>query len=192
MTEQSENIALREKLLSPSKRIIIKVGSRLLAESPAARPATIGDQIAAQRGSKDFIIVSSGSISLGMKSLGMKTRPTDMPSLQSAAAIGQSRLIQQWEHAFSAHNITIAQILLTHDDITHRKRFLNARQTIRTLLNHSVIPIVNENDTVAVHEIKYGDNDLLAALLGNLISADAILLLTDVNGLYDEMVPGYH
>jgi glutamate 5-kinase len=168
--------------------VVVKVGSRLLAESPAGRPAIIADQVAALREQRELevVIVSSGAISLGVQALGGDSRPRDLPALQAAAAVGQGRLLQFWEHAFAAHGMTIGQVLLTHDDIADRTRFLNARRALRALLDNGVVPIVNENDTVAVEEIKYGDNDLLAALVCNLISADTFIALTDVEGLRDE------
>jgi len=116
---------------------------------------------------------------------GMKQRPTEMPELQAAAAVGQSRLMQHWEHAFGAHSTEIGQVLLTHDDLGDRRRFLSARLTLRALLDHGCVPIINENDTVATEEIKFGDNDQLAALVVNLISADALVILTDVEGVRD-------
>jgi len=171
--------------LASVKRIVIKVGSSLLAASPAGRPAAIADEIANLSPGVEVVVVSSGAISLGTKSLGLKDRPDDLPRLQAAAAIGQTQLMRSWEHAFAAHSLTTAQVLLTHDDLSNRRRFINARNALRALLDAGVIPIINENDTVAVEEIKYGDNDLLAALVCNLITADALILLTDVDGLHD-------
>ena len=178
---------MRQAAFGAAKRIVVKVGSRLLANSPAARPATIADEIAALRrdGDREFVVVSSGAISLGVRALGMGARPHTLPALQAAAAVGQSRLVQHWEHAFAAHELRIGQVLLTHDDLANRRRFLNARHALRALLELGVVPLINENDTVAVEEIKYGDNDLLAALVCNLVSADALIILTDVNGLLD-------
>ncbi|MCP4446079.1 MAG: glutamate 5-kinase [Myxococcales bacterium] len=172
--------------LASAKRIVLKVGSSLLAASPAGQPAAIADEIVMlQDRGIETVIVSSGAIALGLKGLGLDSRPKDLPSLQAAAAIGQSRLLQNWEHAFSAHQGRIAQILLTYDDVSNRVRFLNARHALRALLSAGVVPIVNENDTVAVDEIRYGDNDQLAALVCNLISADALIIYTDVDGLHD-------
>jgi glutamate 5-kinase len=178
---------MRRAAFGSAKRIVVKVGSRLLADSPAARPATIADEIAAlsSDGSREFVVVSSGAISLGVRAMGLATRPHKLPDLQAAAAIGQGRLLHHWEHAFAVHSLRTGQVLLTHDDLANRRRFLNARHALRALLDAGVIPVVNENDTVAVQEIKYGDNDLLGALVGNLISADALIILTDVEGLLD-------
>ncbi|MCX5743146.1 MAG: glutamate 5-kinase [Proteobacteria bacterium] len=172
--------------LTTARRVVVKIGSRLLAESPAGRPAAIADQIVAlrQRG-VECIIVSSGAIALGMRRLGLTARPTDLPGLQAAAAVGQSRLMQHWEHAFGVHDVPIGQVLVTHDDLGDRRRFLSARMTLRALLDQRVVPIINENDTVATEEIKFGDNDQLAALVVNLVSADALVILTDVEGVRD-------
>ncbi len=168
------------------RRVVVKIGSRLLAESPASRPATIADQVVElRRRGVEVVIVSSGAIALGVRRLRLVGRPHELPVLQAAAAVGQSRLMQHWEHAFAAHDIAIGQVLLTHDDLGDRRRFLSARQTLRALLDHQVIPIINENDTVATEEIKFGDNDQLAALVCNLVSADALVILTDVEGVRD-------
>ncbi len=172
--------------LTAAKRIVVKIGSRLIAESPAGRPAGIADQVVAlQQSGHEVIIVSSGAIALGVRRLRLNARPTDLPGLQAAAAVGQSRLMQAWEHAFSAHDRAIGQVLLTHDDLGDRRRFLSARLTLRALLDQGVVPIINENDTVATDEIKFGDNDQLAALVCNLVSADLLIILTDVEGVRD-------
>jgi len=181
-------IAAREPRaqLIDARRIVVKIGSRLLAESPAGRPAAIADQIVElRRRDVEVIIVSSGAIALGVRRLRLPGRPRDLPSLQAAAAVGQSRLMQHWEHAFAVHDLAIGQVLLTHDDLGDRRRFLSARLTLRALLDHGVVPIINENDTVATDEIKFGDNDQLAALVVNLIGADALIILTDVEGVRD-------
>ncbi len=177
----------RAEHLTSAKRIVLKVGSSLLAASPAGQPAAIADEIAMLKDQGiETVIVSSGAIALGLPGLGLTSRPTELPSLQAAAAIGQSRLVQNWEHAFAAHQTRIAQVLLTHDDVSRRTRFLNARHALRALLSAGVVPIVNENDTVAIDEIRYGDNDQLAAMVCNLVSADALIIYTDVDGLHDK------
>ncbi|HEY4239568.1 MAG TPA: glutamate 5-kinase [Kofleriaceae bacterium] len=169
-----------------ARRVVVKIGSRLLAESPAMRPAAIADQvIELRRRGVEVVIVSSGAIALGIRRLRLTARPTELPGLQAAAAVGQSRLMQHWEHAFAAHDTAIGQVLLTHDDLGDRRRFLSARLTLRALLDQDVVPIINENDTVATDEIKFGDNDQLAALVCNLVSADALVILTDVEGVRD-------
>jgi glutamate 5-kinase len=174
------------ELLADARRVVVKLGSRLVAESPASRPAAIADQVHALRArGVEVVVVSSGAIALGVRRLALPARPTELPALQAAAAVGQSRLMQHWEHAFAAHDIAIGQVLLTHDDLGDRRRFLSARLTLRALLDHRVVPIINENDTVATDEIKFGDNDQLAALVCNLVSADALVILTDVEGVRD-------
>jgi glutamate 5-kinase len=173
-------------LLTTARRAVVKIGSRLLAESPAGRPAAIADQVAElRRRGVEVVIVSSGAIALGVRRLGLATRPSELPALQAAAAVGQARLMQHWEHAFSVHDIAIGQVLLTHDDLGDRRRFLSARLTLRALLDAGCVPIINENDTVATEEIKFGDNDQLAALVCNLVSADVLIILTDVEGVRD-------
>jgi glutamate 5-kinase len=168
------------------KRVVIKIGSRLIAESPVGRPAALADQIATLRATgREVVVVSSGAIALGIRRLRLTARPTELPGLQAAAAVGQSRLMAHWEAAFAVHDLAIGQVLLTHDDMGDRRRFLSARHTLRALLNHGVVPIINENDTVATEEIKFGDNDQLAALVCNLISADLLVILTDVEGVRD-------
>jgi glutamate 5-kinase len=129
-------------------------------------------------------LVSSGAVAEGMQRLGWKKRPTAVNELQAAAAVGQMGLVQMYESCFSQHGLHTAQVLLTHDDLADRKRYLNARSTLRTLLAMGVIPIINENDTVVTDEIRFGDNDTLASLVANLIEADALVILTDQSGLY--------
>ena len=182
----TETIDPARALLDRCKRVVVKIGSRLVADAPASRPAHLADQVALlrQRG-VEIAIVSSGAIALGMRRLKLTKRPDELPALQAAAAVGQSRLMQHWEHAFAAHELVIGQVLVTHDDMGDRRRFLSARLTLRALLDHGVVPIINENDTVANDEIKFGDNDQLAALVTNLISADALVILTDVEGVRD-------
>ena len=181
MTERDERAELKDV-----RRVVVKIGSRLIADSPVSRPATIADQVATLRKRGiEVVIVSSGAIALGLPRLKMTARPTEMPELQAAAAVGQSRLMQNWEHAFGAHQIEIGQVLVTHDDLSDRRRFLSARLTLRALLDLGVVPIINENDTVATEEIKFGDNDQLAALVCNLVSADVLVILTDVEGVRD-------
>jgi glutamate 5-kinase len=179
-------VAPERQSLIQAKRVVVKIGSRLLAESPASRPAAIGDQVVElRRRGVEVIIVSSGAIALGLRRLGLAKRPHELPGLQAAAAVGQSLLMQHWEHAFAVHDVAIGQVLLTHEDLGDRRRFLSARLTLRALLDQSVVPIINENDTVATEEIKFGDNDQLAALVCNLVSADALVILTDVEGVRD-------
>ncbi|HYE35979.1 glutamate 5-kinase [Methylocaldum sp.] len=171
-------------------RIIIKIGSSLLTRGGRGldMPA-IGDwvaQIAALRHQNvEVLLVSSGSVAEGMCRLGWKTRPRSLHELQAAASVGQMGLIQTYESLFQQHNLHTAQILLTHDDLSDRQRYLNARSTMLTLLELGVVPVINENDTVANEEIRFGDNDTLAALVANLLEADLLVILTDQMGLYE-------
>ncbi|HEY5790118.1 MAG TPA: glutamate 5-kinase, partial [Gammaproteobacteria bacterium] len=134
---------------------------------------------------KEVILVSSGAVAAGMRRLGWTTRPHELHELQAAAAVGQVGLVQAYESAFQAHGRRTAQVLLTHDDLSNRRRYLNARSTLRTLLGHGVVPVINENDTVAVEELRFGDNDTLAAMVANLVEAELLVILTDQGGLYD-------
>jgi len=144
------------------------------------------EQITALRArGADVVLVSSGAVAEGMQRLGWQRRPHALFELQAAAAVGQMGLIQAYESCFKRHGVHAAQILLTHDDLANRQRYLNARSTLRTLLKLGVVPVVNENDTVAVDEIRFGDNDTLAALVANLLEAEVLVLLTDQPGMYD-------
>lgn len=187
MSEAPDHSAAMERVaLRSVKRVVVKIGSKLLVEAPTSRPAMIAEQVAALRGrGVEVVIVSSGSIALGIDHLQLAARPTELPALQAVAAVGQSRLMQQWDLGFAPHAIPVGQVLVTHDDLGNRQRFLSARMTLRALLDHRVVPIINENDTVASEEIKFGDNDQLAALVCNLVSADALVILTDVEGVRD-------
>lgn len=174
-----------------SKRWVIKIGSALLTNDGQGldRKAMQGwvEQMAVLRAKGiEVVLVSSGSVAEGLLRLGQTKRPTDVHQLQAAAAVGQMGLVQAYESAFSKHGLLTAQILLTHDDLSNRERYLNASNTIQALLEHGVIPIINENDSVVTEEICVGDNDTLAALTANLISADVLVILTDQQGLYDD------
>ena len=174
-----------------AKRWVVKVGSSLLTNNGRGLDENLisawAAQIAALRQSGiEVVLVSSGAVAEGMKRLGWERRPHALHDLQAAAAVGQMGLVQTYETCFQKHSIRTAQILLTHDDLADRQRYLNARSTVRTLLNLGVVPVINENDTVAVEEIRFGDNDTLAALVTNLIEADLLVLLTDQPGMYDE------
>jgi len=172
--------------LGAARRVVIKIGSRLLAEDVEARVATLAAEARAlaDRGIK-AVIVTSGAIALGVKRLGLPSRPKTMPGLQAAAAVGQGHLIQFWERALSSVGLASGQVLLTHDDVRDRRRYLNARHALGELLSLGAVPVINENDTVSVDEIKFGDNDRLAALTTSLVEADVLCILTDVDGLYD-------
>jgi glutamate 5-kinase len=175
-----------EQLKKDYQCIVIKIGASLLVN------AQVVDQLIPQiadliRQGRRVILVSSGAIACGMGILGLKTRPTKLSSLQAAASIGQSELMQLYRKRFSVYNIKCAQILLTWEDFDDRTRYLNAKNTIQALLKCDALPIINENDTVSVDEIKFGDNDRLSALVANLIDADILIILSDVEGL---MEPG--
>ncbi|MFN2328504.1 MAG: glutamate 5-kinase [Chromatocurvus sp.] len=176
--------------LSSARRWVVKVGSALLTDDgrglDTAMICSLAQQIVSLRSAGcEVVLVSSGAVSAGVVRLGWPRRPTVLHELQAAAAVGQSVLLQQYEQAFQRYGLTTAQILLGHDDVAARDRYLNARTTLTTLLRLNVLPVVNENDTVATEEIRFGDNDSLAALVANLIDADALLLLTDQDGLFD-------
>lgn len=177
--------------LARTRRWVIKIGSSLLTnDGRGLDREAIGawvEQIAALRaGGVEVMLVSSGAVAAGISRLGWRERPHALHELQAAAAVGQMGLIQVYESHFQRFGLHTAQVLLTHDDLSHRKRYLNARSTLRTLLKLGVVPIVNENDTVAIDEIRLGDNDTLAALVANLVEADLLLILTDQEGLYEQ------
>jgi glutamate 5-kinase len=176
-------------VIAEAKRLVVKVGSSLVTDEGRGLDrqalARWSAQIARLRAmGKDVVLVSSGAIAEGMLRLGWDKRPTQIPELQAAAAVGQMGLAQAYETSFAQHGIHTAQILLTHDDLSDRRRYLNARSTLFTLLRLGVVPIINENDTVVTDEIKFGDNDTLGSLVTNLIEADALVILTDQAGLY--------
>lgn len=180
---------MSRQALTSAKRIVIKIGSALLTNDGAGLDkqgiANWVDQIAAlkQQG-VEVILVSSGSVAEGMTRLGWKKRPSALHELQAAAAVGQMGLVQCYESNFARHEYLTAQVLLTHADLSNRNRYLNARSAIRTLIDLGVVPIINENDTVITDEIRFGDNDTLGALVANLIEADALIILTDQDGLF--------
>ncbi len=172
-----------------SRRWVVKVGSSLVTNDGRgldhAAVARLASEIAAlKRDGREVVLVSSGAIAEGMQRLGWDRRPKAIHDLQAAAAVGQMGLVQAYEAAFAKHGLRTAQILLTHDDLADRRRYLNARSTLRTLIGLAVVPIINENDTVTTDEIRVGDNDTLGALVTNLIEADVLVLLTDQPGLY--------
>ncbi len=172
-----------------AKRIVVKVGSSLVTDEGRGVDArAIGEwcrQLAALREQGvESVVVSSGAIAEGMKRLGWSQRPRELHALQAAAAVGQMGLAQMYETHLRAHDLASAQVLLTHADLSHRERYLNARSTLTTLLQHGVLPVINENDTVVNDEIKFGDNDTLGALVANLLDADVLVILTDQQGLY--------
>ncbi len=181
----------KRQSLRACKRVVVKIGSALLTNDGRGLCVEGLDawvaQIAALRADgREVVLVSSGAVAEGMTRLGWKERPDDLHKLQAAAAVGQMGLVQAYEQRFRTHNLQTAQILLGHDDISARDRYLNARGTLLTLLELGVVPVVNENDTVVTDEIRFGDNDTLAALVANLIDADTLVILTDQCGLFAE------
>ena len=180
----------REKI-ADSKRWVIKIGSALLTDSGQGlnRQALGGwvDQMAdLMEAGNEVILVSSGAVAEGMCRMGWESRPETLHELQAAAAIGQMGLVQAWESCFQRRSRHTAQVLVTHDDLSNRQRYLNARSTLLTLIDLGVVPVVNENDAVANDELRFGDNDTLAALVANLVEADVLVLLTDQEGLFEE------
>ncbi|MCA0400911.1 MAG: glutamate 5-kinase [Proteobacteria bacterium] len=175
--------------LSTFRRIVIKVGSSLLVDRKTGLKrewlsALAGDIAALHAGGADVLVVSSGAIALGRGVLGLKKPVLELEEAQAAAAVGQIALARVWAESLATHAITAAQVLLTYGDTEERRRYLNARATLHTLLGHRAIPVINENDTVATQEIRYGDNDRLAARVGSMASADCVVLLSDIDGLF--------
>lgn len=181
----------RKEIFKNTKRIVVKVGtSTLTFPDTSLNIGQIGslvkDLVQVKETGKEVVLVTSGAIATGMGKLGWKIRPKSIPGQQAAAAVGQSHLMRIYELIFGEYGQIVAQVLLTQGDINDRKRYINASNTISTLLQSNVIPIINENDTVAVDEIKFGDNDTLSAMLINLIKADLLIVLSDVDGFYDQ------
>ena len=181
----------RRQQLSQTKRWVIKVGSSLVTKNGRGLNLDAIGNLASQLATlvdigKEVILVSSGAIAEGMNRLAWDKRPHAVYELQAAAAVGQMGLIQAYESCLQKHSLHSAQVLLTHEDLQDRKRYLNARTTLRKLLSLKVIPVVNENDTVSTDEIKFGDNDTLAALVSNLVEADTLIILTDQEGVYEK------
>lgn len=176
--------------LASARRIVVKVGSSLIVDSAAAQVkrewlASLAADIAEfKRAKKDVVIVSSGAIALGRRALGLRSGPLRLEESQAAAAAGQVRLAQSYVDAFQAYNIAVAQILLTLEDTEARRRYLNARDTISRLLSLGALPVINENDSIATAEIRYGDNDRLGARVASMLQADLLILLSDIDGLY--------
>ena len=181
---------MRKALLAHVKRVVIKIGSGVISNTSGMeddRVSALSTDICRllDRG-LEVIVVSSGAISAGKGQLGITGRPQTIPQKQAAAAIGQTQIILKYKETFQSQNHNVAQVLLTRDDLSNRRRYLNARNTVMTLLEYGVTPIVNENDTVVVEEIRFGDNDNLSALVTSLVEADLLIILSDVDGLYDQ------
>lgn len=191
MSNSSVKLQCRDQLPS-TRRWVVKIGSALLTGDGAGvdRHAIAGWVTQMAQLHKDqgieFVLVSSGAVAEGMSRLGWGVRPTSIHELQAAAAVGQMGLVQTWESAFQEHGLHTAQVLLTHDDLSDRKRYLNSRSSLLTLIELGVIPVVNENDSVVTDEIRFGDNDTLGALVANLVEAEVLVILTDQKGLYDK------
>jgi glutamate 5-kinase len=171
-------------------RIVVKLGTGVLTDSrklidPAQLEQLVAQLAALKKSGKEIVLVTSGAVGAGMGALGYNLRPTDLAEKQACAAVGQSRLMAAYDKLFSAHEIVVAQVLLTHEDLEHHERHLNARNTLVTLLNRGVVPIINENDAVSFTEIKFGDNDKLSALVASLLPADLLVILTTVDGVIE-------
>ncbi|MBM4362467.1 MAG: glutamate 5-kinase, partial [Deltaproteobacteria bacterium] len=172
--------------LARAQRIVVKIGSRAIAGDGDPIPSMVRQLVELDGGRRSFVVVTSGAIALGTARLGYSRRPKEMGRLQAAAAAGQSVLMQRWSEAFASHGRVAAQVLLTHADLAERDRANNAREALAALLDARAIPVINENDTVSTDEIRFGDNDQLASMVTPLVAADALLLLTDVDGVLDE------
>jgi glutamate 5-kinase len=182
---------MRDKI-KQGKRWVVKVGSSLLTNDGLGLDVDAiadwaGQLVAMQKLGIQLVLVSSGAVAEGVARLGLKSRPKQVHLQQAAAAVGQMGLIQAYESCFMRQGVHAAQILLSHEDLSNRTGYLNARSTLITLLDMGVVPVVNENDTVAIAELCFGDNDTLAALVANLINADVMVVLTDQDGLYDSL-----
>ncbi len=180
---------LRREFVRRAKRVVVKIGSRVLSSERGLHARRIGRLVrelaALHDQDKKLVVVSSGAIASGLSRLGLAKRPRDLPQEQALAAVGQIRLMALYENCFGGHGKHVAQVLLTHEDLANRKRYLNAKHTLKTLLDWNIIPIVNENDTVAVEEVKFGDNDHLSALVATLMEMDLLVILSDVDGVFD-------
>jgi glutamate 5-kinase len=181
---------VRREPLKAAARVVVKLGTGVLTDSrkqlDLAQVEQLVAQVAAQRqAGRELVLVSSGAVGAGMGVLGCEKRPTDLAELQACAAVGQSRLMATYERLFGQFGLHVAQVLLTHEDLEHHERHLNARNTLVTLLDRGVVPIVNENDAVSFTEIKFGDNDKLSALVASLLPADLLVILTTVDGVIE-------
>jgi len=180
----------KKLILKRARRVVVKIGSQILSSSDGIEEARlrglVRDLAELHEHNKEIVVVSSGAVAAGMSRLGRKERPKSIPEKQALAAVGQIKLMALYEGAFSKFDKSVAQVLLTADDLANRKRYINAKHTFQMLLESSIIPIVNENDTVAVEEMKFGDNDHLSALVATLLEADLLVILSDVEGVYDK------
>jgi glutamate 5-kinase len=179
----------KKSILRRARRVVVKIGSQILSSAIGIEEARleglVSELAALHDQGKEIVVVSSGAVAAGMARLGRRERPQSIPEKQALAAVGQIRLMALYERAFGKFSKNVAQVLLTHEDLANRQRYLNAKHTFQMLLVSSIISIVNENDTVAVDEMKFGDNDHLSALVATLLEADLLLILSDVEGVYD-------
>ena len=179
----------KKRILRTARRVVVKIGSQVLSSPEGIEEGRIKglarDLAQLHDQGKEVVLVSSGAVAAGMTRLGLKERPKTIPQKQALAAVGQIKLMALYERCFSRFNKNVAQVLLTHEDLANRSRYLNAKHTLQTLLDLSIIPVVNENDTVAVEEMKFGDNDHLSSLVATLLEADLLIILSDVDGVYD-------
>ena len=181
---------VRREVVDSARTLVIKVGTNVLARTEVSLDVARIEALAAQvhrvlQTGRQVVVVSSGAVGAGMGILGLKTRPGDLPHLQAAAATGQAHLMRRWNEALQQHGYHAAQILVTANDFRHRARYLNIRNTINTLFEYSVVPVINENDTVSIDEIKFGDNDRLAAMVTNLLHEPLLIILSVIDGLFD-------
>ena len=178
----------RREVVEAARRVVVKVGSSSLTAADGiddGRIELLAASLADRRKDTEIVLVSSGAIAAGLKPLGLRVRPRDLATQQAAASIGQGLLVHRYTEAFARRRVTVGQILLTADDVVRRSHYRNAQRTLYTLLEMGALPLVNENDTVATEEIRFGDNDRLAALVAHLVHADLFIMLSDVDGLYD-------
>src|SRR5436190_9677657 len=187
---------VRSELLKEISRVVVKLGTGVLTDSRKQPDMAQMEQLVAliaeqRKAGKEMVLVSSGAVGAGMGMLGHQKRPNDLAELQACAAVGQSRLMATYERLFGAFDLSVAQILLTHDDLQHHDRHLNARNTLVRLLSHGVVPIINENDVVSFTELKFGDNDQLSALVASLLPADLLVILTTVDGVIENFGKAY-
>jgi glutamate 5-kinase len=181
---------VHRKSVKSAARLVVKLGTGVLTDSqkqidPVQLEQLVAQVAALRESGKEIVLVTSGAVGAGMGALGYKRRPGELAELQACAAVGQSRLMAIYEKLFAKHNLNVAQVLLTHEDLEHHERHLNARNTLVTLLGHGVVPIINENDAVSFTEIKFGDNDKLSALVASLLPADLLVILTTVDGVVE-------
>ena len=181
---------MHRESVKTAARLVVKLGTGVLTDSrkqpdPVQLEQLVAQVAALRKAGKEIVLVTSGAVGAGMGALGYEKRPGDLAELQACAAVGQSRLMAMYAELFARHNLHVAQVLLTHDDLEHHERHLNARNTLVTLLGRGVVPIINENDAVSFTEIKFGDNDTLSALVASLLPADLLVILTTVNGVIE-------